>query len=921
MRITACRIEAFGPFQARVFGDLDHSVVVVQGPNEAGKTSLFHFFREMLYGIDPPEAEQHPYARVGGTPALEGQVRYRLSDGPPRTVHRRLVSTPQARLTGAEDGPPVDLQNRPLPVVAHVSREVFASVYALEGRTLDELHGAAREEVQARLLHMMNAPHVRPAGEAMAALDEAADHLWGPSDDEGDTEAARLVEERRALREKLRDARTHDRQRRALHQSIDELTDRLEALKAERAELKAHLHRAERLRPVQALVVRMEGHAERAGDLTPFKELPHEPKPMLDRLVQEIERYEKEAARNEQARSEARATRQAFTDADRRVEDEADAIRAWVKKASAHERRVEHREALLRETEQITGVLDERAQRLFGTPWGEALGEALRALPEDELEARVDAYRTADDEVEALQVRADTLARKVDRRKRLWPWLAAAAAGLGLLLVGVFATRSLLWGPGAGLIVVGFVQAFNAWSYNRERTERLGEIDLEIEEQKEVRAEKSAALADLLDDLPLPGEEAAPPDSELWEALHELRRQAEERGALHRQAEALERTLAEAQKEVAALAERCGVRRPEGTTLPQTVAALEKRLGAAEARHEEAGEAESRLARLRHRKKEIGPALEKRRKRYESLKATLSELDDDPEAAIEELRARRRAARRAEHARETLFREHPDWEARREEIRALEERGEDGGEGWTYTDEEVVRMRERRDAVADEILEVEKQRTRKREEAEHLRCAPAPADVASKLAAVRRRLAAAGRRRDRMALLSNVLRRADRAFHLKHQPDVVKQAGRYLRTITGGRYHRLVLEGEERRLHVCRTPESDPQIVAPPLSQGLRDQVYLALRLALLDRLDESQEALPVFLDEVFTAWDRRRRQEAYAVIEELAERRQVFVFTCHPVLAEELSRRLDAHRLLLDAPAAQEQERPAKKAEAAVEV
>jgi DNA repair exonuclease SbcCD ATPase subunit len=204
----------------------------------------------------------------------------------------------------------------------------------------------------------------------------------------------------------------------------------------------------------------------------------------------------------------------------------------------------------------------------------------------------------------------------------------------------------------------------------------------------------------------------------------------------------------------------------------------------------------------------------------------------------------------------------------------------------------------------------------KRKAAEKVRDAAADLHAAKQFAdfaAARRRLDAAGRERDRFALLANVLRRADRAFRLKHQPDVVKQAGRYLRTITGGRYHRLSMEGEAPGLQVYRsngaehtdldTPEATPQAVAAPLSEGLRDQVYVALRLALLDHLDRGQEALPVLLDEVFTTWDRGRRKKAYMVLEELAERRQVFVFTCHPALSEEMSRRLDAHRLLLEAP------------------
>ena len=904
MRITACRIEAFGPFRARVFNGLDYPVVVVQGPNEAGKTTLFHFFREMLYGLAPPDAARHPYTPEPDGQPLEGHLRYRLADGTYRTVHRRLLNTPQARLTGSGHEAAIDLQNRPLPAVAHVSREVFSTVYAMSGRALDDLQGTAWEEVQARVLHTMNAQDVRPTDDVLDDLEREARRYWSPSafdiETDDDSEAAKLATRRRRLQQELKQAQAHDHKRRTLHEAIAEHTEQLEALEAERADLKAHLRRAERLRPVHVLVTKMEDHAERAGDLTPFEEVPEEPAPVLRRLEREIEQYEEELEQNERARDEAQATCDAFTREDRRIEREADSIRAWTQKASAHENRAEHREELLHDVEQLTSVLNERARRVFGEPWNDTLADALQELPADELEERVEAYREIDSEVEALEVRADTLARKVDRRKRLWPWLAAAAVGGLILVLGVVLARPLLWGPGGGLIVVGIVQAFNMWSYNRERSERLGELDLEIEEKSEVRDEKSAAIAELLEDLPLSEEEATHPDYQLWDALQEIRRQVEEREALRRQADALTETLEEAEASVTALAERCGMSSPEEAVPSETIARLERRLQVAETHHERADAAEARLAELRQRQHEIESALEERREHLDALTTKLHKLHDDPYAAVDELKVRRRAARRAEHVRETLFEEHPDWEALREEIRELEGKADT----WTYSDEDIVRMQERREAVSEEILEVEKQRARKREEVEHLSRVSAPGDVASKLAGVQRRLEAAGRRYDRLTLLKEFVRRSARTFHLKNQPEVVKQAGRYLRMITGGRYHRLLLEGEERRLHVCQAEGGTPRPVTAPLSQGVRDQIHVALRMALLDHLDQSQEALPVFLDEVFTAWDRNRRQEGYAVIEELAERRQVFVFTCHPALSEELYRRLDAHRLLLEAPA-----------------
>ena len=41
-----------------------------------------------------------------------------------------------------------------------------------------------------------------------------------------------------------------------------------------------------------------------------------------------------------------------------------------------------------------------------------------------------------------------------------------------------------------------------------------------------------------------------------------------------------------------------------------------------------------------------------------------------------------------------------------------------------------------------------------------------------------------------------------------------------------------------------------------PFSQGIKEQVYFALRLAAIDHLDADEERLPLFLDEVFVNWD-----------------------------------------------------------------
>ena len=63
---------------------------------------------------------------------------------------------------------------------------------------------------------------------------------------------------------------------------------------------------------------------------------------------------------------------------------------------------------------------------------------------------------------------------------------------------------------------------------------------------------------------------------------------------------------------------------------------------------------------------------------------------------------------------------------------------------------------------------------------------------------------------------------------------------------------RLALDEQEDRLVVFAADETFSQTVGRPLSRGTLDQIYLALRLAIIDHLDADRERLPVFLDEVF---------------------------------------------------------------------
>jgi uncharacterized protein YhaN len=64
------------------------------------------------------------------------------------------------------------------------------------------------------------------------------------------------------------------------------------------------------------------------------------------------------------------------------------------------------------------------------------------------------------------------------------------------------------------------------------------------------------------------------------------------------------------------------------------------------------------------------------------------------------------------------------------------------------------------------------------------------------------------------------------------------------------------------------------------LSVGARDQLYLALRLASLERHAESSDPMPLVLDDVLITFDDERARAALEVLGDFADVTQVLFFT-----------------------------------------
>lgn len=124
-------------------------------------------------------------------------------------------------------------------------------------------------------------------------------------------------------------------------------------------------------------------------------------------------------------------------------------------------------------------------------------------------------------------------------------------------------------------------------------------------------------------------------------------------------------------------------------------------------------------------------------------------------------------------------------------------------------------------------------------------------------------------------------------------------AGRYLSRLTSGRYRAVTLEGDSG-LAVERDDGS--RLPVEVLSRGARDQLALAVRLALVRRLLGEPGFL--VLDDAFLTSDETRREALATAIADLAEEGwQILYFTFDPALRDRLAR-LQAKVIELPPPA-----------------
>jgi uncharacterized protein YhaN len=148
----------------------------------------------------------------------------------------------------------------------------------------------------------------------------------------------------------------------------------------------------------------------------------------------------------------------------------------------------------------------------------------------------------------------------------------------------------------------------------------------------------------------------------------------------------------------------------------------------------------------------------------------------------------------------------------------------------------------------------------------------------------------------RLRLASMLLRREVERYRINHQGPLLSRASTLFSQLTLGSFARLETDYNDKDQPVLVGVRAEGvQVGVEGMSDGTRDQLYLALRLATLEQYLANHEPLPFIVDDILIQFDDQRAEAALQVLAELSAKTQVLFFTHHWRLVE-LAKKLPGH-------------------------
>jgi hypothetical protein len=168
---------------------------------------------------------------------------------------------------------------------------------------------------------------------------------------------------------------------------------------------------------------------------------------------------------------------------------------------------------------------------------------------------------------------------------------------------------------------------------------------------------------------------------------------------------------------------------------------------------------------------------------------------------------------------------------------------------------------------------------------ERARVVPAVADAEEDLARAQEQLAAVQRLDETLQVSAQYLTRAQERVHHDVAPVLASVLRQWLPLITAGRYDDVAVDPATLTVRVCGPSRRWRDAVS--LSHGTAEQIYLLLRLALVEHLTGGHDTAPLLFDEITVSSDPTRTAALLDLLAHIARDRQVVLFSQEEQVAD----------------------------------
>ena len=272
-------------------------------------------------------------------------------------------------------------------------------------------------------------------------------------------------------------------------------------------------------------------------------------------------------------------------------------------------------------------------------------------------------------------------------------------------------------------------------------------------------------------------------------------------------------------------------------------------------------------------------------------------------------------AKRESHAElEEAERKSADYLRLKTDVGKVEQELLDAGEGATLEELEVEAKDVDSDALPGQIdaltikideeleprqTELAERKGRERREIELMEGSDQAAALADQRQSVLANIRSSAERYVSLKLAARILRDEIERYRKENQGPLVTRASEHFAMLTCGSFRELRADFNEKDEPVLAgIRPNEERIHVDGMSSGTRAQLYLALRLASLEKYTGSSEPMPFIVDDILVDFDDERSEAALSALAELAKRTQVVLFTHHSQVVEQARRLGDKKRV-----------------------